>query len=116
LPFDLVLVNADCVLKRVQVRYATRKRHNIILKLRNSYSSSGGCKTRALDRAKIDGFAISCPDTDRVYYINTYEIPPGVSCEIYLSLKLNARWVATEFMGVDRLFAPVAQPDRASVF
>jgi hypothetical protein len=116
LPFDLVLVNADCLLRRVQVRYATRKNQTISVRLRSCSSWSGGCKTRTLDRTKIDGFAIYCPNTDETYYLRTDEIPAGVSSVILIRFEPNAKRVASDYLGVDRLFAPVAQTDRAVVF
>jgi hypothetical protein len=116
LPFDLVLVNADCVLRRGQVRYATRRGNKIIVRLRSCYSWSRGSQSCTLDRTKIDGFAIYCPDTDKTYYLRTDEIPASVSAEVWFSFEPNAKRVANDFLGVDRLFAPVAQTDRASVF
>jgi hypothetical protein len=116
LPFDLVLVSPDCELRRVQVRYATRKGNQIVVRLRSCYSWGGGCRTRTLDRGKIDGFAIYCPDTDQAYYVRTDEIPACVSTQIWVSLDPDAKRVASDYLGVDRLFAPVAQLDRAEDF
>lgn len=116
LPFDLVFVNSNCLLRRVQVRYASRKHERIAVRLRSCYSWSGGCRTRTLDRTKIDGFAIYCPDTDQTYYLRTDEIAAGVSAEVALSLKPTCKRVAGDYLCADRLFAPVAQLDRAVDF
>src|SRR5262245_38104594 len=99
LPFDLVLVNPECQLRRVQVRYASQKKQNIILRLRSSYSWAGGCKVVTLDRTKIDGFAVYCPDTEQTYYVRTDEIAPVVRCSVWLSLAPGAKWSASKYLG-----------------
>ncbi|MGH7174144.1 MAG: group I intron-associated PD-(D/E)XK endonuclease, partial [Gemmataceae bacterium] len=52
LPFDLVLVNADCELRRVQVRHAKSKNNRFRIRLRSCYSWKGGCRVWLLDRTK----------------------------------------------------------------
>ena len=121
LPFDLILVDAECQLRRVQVRYAKARKNRMRMRLRSSYSWKGGCRVRLLDRTKIDGFPVYCPDTDRIYYLRTDEIPADAASEIEISLADKAKWVASKYLGAERLFtaktlAPVAQMERASVF
>ncbi len=116
LPFDLVMVNDAYVVKRVQVRYATLKNNRIALKLRRCYGWNGRSRSVTLDRRTIDAFALYCRETDQAYYIRTDEIPSIATCEVWFRADGRGKRATRTYTGAQRLFAPVAQPDRAADF
>lgn len=70
LPFDLIAVLEDGSLKRVSVKY--RKAVNGVVKVmfRSTYSDKNGMHIKKLDKCQVDIFAIYCPDTGKVYYVD----------------------------------------------
>ncbi len=69
-PFDLIGVYPDGSLKKFSVKYRKVNRGNIQVKLESSYSDSKGVHIKPIDKSMIDGIAIYCPDTNKVYYTN----------------------------------------------
>lgn len=75
LPFDLIAVNEQCEVARVQVKYTRLKKKRLVLKLRSSYANRKGVFTKTIDRNMIDGYSIYCPDLDKVFYVGKSFIP-----------------------------------------
>lgn len=75
LPFDLVITdNNGENLKRVQVKYRSKTDGKITLKLANSYNYNNENYIVPHDLTKLDAYAIYCEETNKVYYINNYEL------------------------------------------
>lgn len=69
-PFDLVIYQ-NGVFKSVQVKYRKLSRNAVLeIPFRNSYSTSRGVKTKAVNKALIDIYAIYCPQTEECYYFD----------------------------------------------
>ncbi|OGO49870.1 MAG: hypothetical protein A2W37_16415 [Chloroflexi bacterium RBG_16_63_12] len=75
LPFDLVAISAGFALRKVQVKYRSVRNGKISLSLRNSYSDRRGVHVRQAARSSFDAYAVYCPETQKVYYVNVAEIP-----------------------------------------
>jgi hypothetical protein len=53
---------------------------------RNSYSTSKGVKTKSVDKALIDIYAVYCPQTDECYYFNPSLYNKSVTLRVNTSL------------------------------
>jgi len=74
LPFDLIAVSEKMKCYRIQDKYRSLSKNNIItLKLSNSYSDSKGVHIKRINLDTIDFFAIYCPEIDCVFYISSKE-------------------------------------------
>src|SRR3954471_9913381 len=74
LPFDLVVVNNEGNIARVQVKYRTAVNGTVEVPLRSVYSNSQGARAVRNDFSKFDAYAIYCPDTEKVYYYPVSEV------------------------------------------
>lgn len=67
-PTDLVAIDKDGRIARVQVKYRKLSADGgIELYLRSIYSDSNGCHQKLVDRTQIDCYALYCPDNGKVY-------------------------------------------------
>ena len=67
-PFDIVIYNRG-KFQRVQVKYRNLNIKGVLeIPFRNSYSTSKGVTTKAINKQEIDLFAVYCPQTDACYY------------------------------------------------
>lgn len=67
---DLIVANESMTLKKVQVKYCSLTDGRMCI----STSTVVNGKKVPVDLSKIDFWCIYCPDTDKVYYINTKEL------------------------------------------
>lgn len=69
-PFDLVIYK-NGIFKTVQVKYRSlNKRGTLEVAFRSCFSDSKGFHYKAVDKAKIDIYAIYCPQVDQCYYFD----------------------------------------------
>ena len=69
-PFDIVIYNRG-KFQRVQVKYRNLNIKGVLeIPFRNSYSTSKGVTTKAINKQEIDLFAVYCPQTDACYYFD----------------------------------------------
>lgn len=126
LPFDLIAISAGYALRRIQVKFRSMKNGKISLALRNSYSDRRGVHTRRAERLRFDAYAVYCPETQTVYYVNVAEIPKRLVNVFALRVlpsknnqtkRVNA---AANFADPLRLFASTSRPgssmDRTRAF
>lgn len=85
-PVDLVIANKAMTLKRLQVKYREPVKRSPTSLCIPLYSVVNG-KMIPIDLSKIDGWAIYCPTTDKVYYINKRLINIDSVTTFHLSLK-----------------------------
>lgn len=71
LPFDLVAVDPECRLSRLQCKHIKVVDDTIQIDLRSCYSSGGQVRASKPDMSRIDDVAVYCPDVDRVYYVGS---------------------------------------------
>ncbi len=74
LPFDLIAVEPDFRLWKIQVKFA--RAHQGVIRVKNWRQSENTQRRyeRIYTPAQVDVFAIYCPDTDLVYYVSQTEI------------------------------------------
>ncbi len=77
-PYDLVAADADHKLYRVQVKHARRAGNSVSVNLRGSRTNKFGNVARPLNTANIDILAVYCPDTEKVYYVKSNDLPQSV--------------------------------------
>lgn len=112
LPFDLIAVDRDMAVKRIQVKYAAKLKNGTIrLKLQSSWSNSSGCHTIKINKNSVDIFAVYCPESEKVYYIK----PNEFDCQNSVIFRIDEpkttkgkqpkviRW-ANDFEGAKRVF------------
>jgi hypothetical protein len=73
-PFDLIAIDQTFALWKVQVKYACLNSSGAIeLRLKSTFQNTRKTYTRKYTLDKVDVFAVYCPDTDCVYYVNSGE-------------------------------------------
>lgn len=73
---DLVVMNSDGMLCKLQVKYCKMHTHGRVhVKLCKTYTNTKGQRTTTCDRDAFDGFAVYSEATDKVYYISNRQIP-----------------------------------------
>ena len=81
-PFDLVIYK-DGQFSRVQVKTRKIDQHGgFLIAFRNSYSTSKGVMTRAVDKAEIDLYCVYCIDNDTCYYFKPSAFNKSVSLRV----------------------------------
>lgn len=70
LAFDLVAVNDDEVLSRVQVKYCSVIDGKIIIPCTRAFINREGVQISRFDKNKFDAYAVYCPNTNKVYYLD----------------------------------------------
>lgn len=112
LPFDLIAINPDTAeLRKLQIKYCSLKADGkIIVSLRSSYADRHGSHINHVDRSQFDAYAIFCPETKSIYYINCCEIPNNLASGFTLRIETpkNNQTIginfANNFMGIERIF------------
>jgi hypothetical protein len=85
LPFDLIAIFPDLSLKKVSVKYRKLDINGSIkVVLHNYWADKHGTHTNTFNSTEIDLIAIYCPDTQKVYYIQSNEV--GAGC---INLRVN---------------------------
>jgi hypothetical protein len=68
---DIVITNKELVIKKLQIKYLTlNKDGSLAIPLESVING----KRVLNDFSNVDGFAIYCPDNDKMYYIPSKEI------------------------------------------
>ena len=116
LPFDMIAVSSSMrELRRLQVKYVGARCGALRVALRRSHADRHGVHQERIHLEEIDAFAIFCPDTSKVYYVLRDEIPIGqrsyYALRLFPSRNGQAKRTrpAEDFVGVARIFGPVAQ-------
>lgn len=112
LPFDLIAIEqcGEFRTKKIQVKYSSLKNGVVQINCRSTYSDSNGFHTQTVDRKAFDAYAIYCPETKDIFYINTCEMPETVKATLSLRVvppKNNQKsgiWLAKDFVGIERIF------------
>lgn len=110
LPFDLIAVMPDMTtLRRVQVKYRTVNKRGVFqIQFRSNYYDSKRIYRKHVDLSEFDCYAAYVPDTDKVYYLRTDEIPEnGKSVTFRFEQTLSGRkkdvWMAQHYLGAERI-------------
>lgn len=111
LPFDLIGISEQGKLSRISIKYRTAVDGLIEVPIRTISSNSQGYKVKYADLNDIDGFAVYCPTTDQVYFINSERLKgftSGMILRIQEEDKFKKRrhlinW-ANDFLNPDVLF------------
>lgn len=101
-PFDLVIYQMG-KFKTVQVKFRNLTKNGVLeIPFRSSYSTSGGVKTKSVDKAIVDVYAVYCPQTDECYYFEPKQFNKSVTLRVKTPLnnqKLKTHY-ASEFRKV----------------
>jgi hypothetical protein len=85
LPFDLIAIDDDGAMRRVQVRYRTSvDAAQVRCQLGNSWADRNGTHKRRFDASSIDALAIYCPSPKTFVYLRADELPLA-----HVSLRLS---------------------------
>lgn len=75
LPFDLIAVSEDGLLRRVQVKYRTASHGGIECRLGSFWADRNGTHHRAFDAKLYDALAVYCPEPAMCCYLRVEELP-----------------------------------------
>ena len=111
LPFDLIAIDENGALRRVQVRYRASADASLLrCELVGSWADRRGTHTRAFDAAAIDALAIYCPSPRTFVYLLAHELPTTGVC-LRLSKARNGQVKrtrdASQYHDPRRMFGPV---------
>ena len=97
LPFDLIAVDSDQRLWKVQVKYASA--HRGVIRVKNWRQSENTRRRyeRIYTSAQVDVFAIYCPDTDLVYYVSQQEIGQKAAFHLRITPARNQQRVGVHW-------------------
>ena len=97
--------------RRVQAKYRALTRGVLHVCTRAQGLDANGPYSRARDLSKIDAFAVFCPETRTVYYINVCELAGCETFSLRISPPANnqAKHVrfADNYLKAARIFAPI---------
>jgi hypothetical protein len=112
MPFDLIAINTNnWNLKKIPVKYITKRNNVLTIDFRSTYSDSNGIHVNKVDRTFFDAYAIYCPDIHQIFYILTSEIPEEMGRSITLRLEKPMQnqqkgiRMADNYLGVNRIFS-----------
>ena len=109
-PYDLVAADERHRLSRIQVKFRRAKDGVLSVPLRRHHINSKGIVSKPIERDHLDGFAIYCPDNEKIYYVPMQALR-GVRTS--LSLRLNpARPVRGSVKGKRRRQSRMAEDFR----
>lgn len=116
LPFDLVVVDGQHRIAKVQVKYRTIVNGTLPCRLDTSWSNSRGTHSTTFDRTAVDGIAIYCADTDECHYVHVDDLASSgkprssiyLRIEAPLSMQGKIRW-AKDYRDPNILFGRVAE-------
>ena len=84
-PFDLVIYK-DGKFKTVQVKYRSlNTRGALEVGFRGCYCNAEGTVNKAIDKDKIDVFAIYCPEVDQCYYFDPSNYNKSITLRVNTS-------------------------------
>ena len=82
LPFDLIGIYPDGLLKKISVKYRKSVNYRLNIAFKSTYSDSKGIHINSIDKNEIDLFAVYCPDTQQVYYFDHKKFNKGITLDI----------------------------------
>ena len=85
LPFDLIVIDNDYYLWKIQVKYVSTYQGAIRIKNRRQYENTRRRYEYAYSSNQVDVFAVYCPNTDLIYYVSQKEV--GDSATFFLRVK-----------------------------
>ena len=99
LPFDLIAINEQWTMRRVQVRYrASADASRLRCELLGSWADRNGNHKRAFDSTAIDVLAIYCPSPRTFVYLLADELPStGVHLRLSKARNRSAQAHARRF-------------------
>ncbi|SRR5450759_795537 len=108
-PFDVVAVNHEGKMSRVQVKYRSLSpRGTLEVQLRSIYSDKNGHHTKRVDLAQFDCYAVYCPDNGKVYYLRNDEISANKSFALRVMPPKNSQKkrivFASRYESIERIF------------
>lgn len=68
---DLITINKNNKIQRIQVKYRESNKRNVI---EINFKSVVNKKSIPIDFSKIDGWAVYCPEIEKVIYIGSLEV------------------------------------------
>ena len=101
-PFDLVVYKGG-EFRTVQVKFRNLAKNGVLeIPFRNSYSTSKGVKTKSVDKALIDIYAVYCPQTGECYYFKPRHFNKSVTLRVKAPLNNQKRktHIAADFRKV----------------
>lgn len=111
-PYDLVTSNDSGVMRKIQIKYRSLSATGIVtISMRNTYSDRNGWHEHPVDKSGFDCYAIYCPESDRIYYIRTDEIPESQTkafCIRVIPCRNNQKRrvrLAQDYEDISRIFA-----------
>ena len=119
LPFDLVAVSEEGILRRVQVKYRAADRGAVECRLGSFWADRNGTHHKAFDARLYDALALYCPDPVLCCYVRVDELPTDtVTLRIDPPKNGQAKGVrlASDFTDPHRIFCAGSSVDRAAAF
>lgn len=93
-PVDIVVANKAMVLRRIQAKYRKLNQYGSIpIRLESIVNR----KTVPIDRSKVDGYAVYCPDNDKIYYLDIDSIPT-INFDIAVIVTNRSKNIASKFL------------------
>ena len=93
--YDVVAVNGNGKIFRVQVKYARLKKNGTVeVRFRRNWADSKGSHTKHYSEEEFDCYAIYCPEKDKVMYVpNAADCPKAIRFEKTANNQaLNVKW------------------------
>lgn len=98
LPFDLIGIYPNGILKKISVKYREARDNKISISFRSSYADKNGSHVSPLDKKEVDLFAVYCPDTNKVYYFDHNKFNKSVSFDITQVKKRQRSHLADDYL------------------
>lgn len=113
-PFDLVAYK-DGQFLRVQVKYRSVSKGKIEVSFKSIWVDKSGTHSVPVDKNEIDIYCLYCPDTDKCYWVDPKQFNQSVALRVTDTKNKQQEGInlASDF---EKLYAPVAQQDRATDF
>lgn len=86
--YDLI-IEKEGVLLRVQVKYSSCKNSTIRTKLKNSWCDKNGVHSKLRSIGDFDLLAVYCPETDKVYFLQSKDFNNTSGINIRTELPRN---------------------------
>lgn len=81
-PFDLVAYK-DGKFKRVQVKFRKSRKGVVTVPFSQYWADKNGTHTAAVDKNELDYYAIYCPCTEQIYWLDPKKFNKTVTLRIY---------------------------------
>lgn len=82
-PFDIIVYDGNNKkLYRIQCKYRNKVAGSVLLHFRSTYADKNGSHDVPIDKNDIDCWAIYCPDTDKIYYIDPKKYNKSINLRV----------------------------------